>query len=117
MFFSLIVFLGCQNHLVVQDGGTHEAFRRCDRPPYPTLLTNTNDTRRFSVCSAQASREVSSCSLEMKNSRYFDDGQWKKMWELESRQTESRKSSLEKELIKVISIVCLSLSPQPIHCI
>ena len=108
-FFLSIVFLGCQNHLVVQDGGTHDASRRCERPPYPTLLTNTNNTRRFSVCSALASREVISCSPEMRNSRYFENGQWKKMWELEPRQTESSKSSLEKELIKVISMVCFSL--------
>lgn len=107
-FFLSMVFLGCQNHLVVQDGGTRDAFRRCERPPYPTLLTNTNDTRRFSVCSAQPLREVISCSPEMRNSRYFHNGQWKKMWELEPRQTESSKSSLEKELIKVISMVCFS---------
>lgn len=105
--FISIVFLGCQNHLVVQDGGTHDAFRRCEKPPDPTLLTNTSETRPFCVCSAQASREVISCSPEMRNSRYFDNGQWKKMWELEPRQTVSSESSLEKELIKVISMVCL----------
>lgn len=101
--YSAGAFKGCQNHLVVQDGGAYDAYRRCERPPYPTLLTNTNNTRRFSVCSAQASQEVISCSPEMRNSRYFDNGQWKKMWEIESRQTESSKSSLEKELIKLSS--------------
>lgn len=95
--------MGCKNRLVIQDGGIHDAFRSCKKSPVPTLLTNTSDTRRFSVCKEHASQEVVSCTLDVGNSLYFLHGRWRKMWKLGPRKNESRESSLEKILIKLPS--------------